>query len=69
MQKRYYVIDEDDEMSYSAKKESTEHFTSKRAAQKRAVAMANLNPGKLFFIAETIQFADAEVTPATYKTI
>ena len=67
--KRFYVIDEDNQTSFNAKKDAPEHFTKRRAAQKRAVELANSEPGKMFFICETIQFADAEVEPATYKDI
>lgn len=66
---RFYVIDEDHLTSYSAKDEAQESFATRAAANKRAVALANIEPGKMFFIAEAIAFADAEVTPATYKSI
>jgi len=69
MYKRFYVVGEDNLTSWSAKTEEAEHFTTRGAANKRAVALANSEPGKMFFIAEAIAFADAEVTPATYKSI
>lgn len=68
MKKRFYVIDEDNQTSFSAKTDSAEHFTTKAAAQRRAVALANSDPGKVFYICESIRFADAEVTPATHKS-
>ena len=67
--KRFYVIDEDNMTSWSGKKEAAESFPTRAAANRRAVALANSEPGKMFFIAEAIAFADAEVTPATYKSI
>lgn len=69
MRKRWYVIDEDNELSWSVKNDSSEHFATIGAAQKRAVECANLNPGKVYFICETVKFADAEVEPATYKVM
>ncbi len=68
MKKRFYVIDEDDQISYSAKKEAPEHFDTEAAARRRAVALANTEPGKAFYICESIKFADAEVAAATYKS-
>jgi hypothetical protein len=67
--KRWYVVDEDNQTSFSAKAEKAEHFTTKKAAQRRAVHLANTDPGKMFFIAEAVMFADAEVSTATYKAI
>lgn len=70
MRKLWFVIEDGNFLtSYDAKKEQGERFLTKRGAQKRAVHLANSEPGKLFWIAETIQFADAEVQTATYKTL
>lgn len=68
--KRWYVIDESENLtSYSAKKEVAEFFLTKRAARQRAVHLANTEPGKLFFIAETVEFAESEVSTATYQSV
>lgn len=45
------------------------HFTTEAAARRRAVELANCEPGKIFYICESIKFADAEVAPATYKSL
>lgn len=68
MKKRYYVINEENQTSYSAKKEAPEHFITEAASRRRAVELANTDPGKVFYICESVKFADAEVEPAAYKS-
>lgn len=63
------IGEKDNQTSWSAKKEAAEFFGTKGAAQKRAVTLANSEPGELFYICKVVQFADAEVESATYKMI
>lgn len=65
--KRFYVIDEDNLTSYSAKADASENFGTRTAAQKRAVDLANREPGKRFFVCEAVAVAQSEVVMATVR--
>lgn len=63
--KRFYVIDEDCQTSYSAKKDEAEYFSTLKAARSRALHLANTEPGKNFYICQTISVAVADVMTAS----
>lgn len=51
----FYVIDTADRsLSWSVKSESGEQFTSRKMAEKRAKELADLAPGTVFEIVQTI---------------
>jgi hypothetical protein len=66
--KRFYVIDEDHLTSFSAKADASETFGTRTAAQKRAVHLANTEPGKQFFICEAVAVAQSEVMTASVRS-
>lgn len=67
---KFYVIDaEDGSTSWSYKTESGECFKTVPAAQKRALELANSEPGKIFFICQAIQCAQAPVERAACKKV
>jgi hypothetical protein len=57
----FYVIDHDGNISYSAKREAPEHFTTRGAAIRRAQELAAIDPGKTVCVAEGIDLIICEV--------
>lgn len=62
--KMFWVIDESNLTSYSAKKDASEHFTTLAAAKSRALHLANCEPGKRFYICQAQSVAIADVMTA-----
>lgn len=69
MQKRFYVMDEENLASYSAKKDAPEHFTVEAAAIKRAGQLAESEPGKTFYVCTATRFAACKVARASVQYI
>jgi hypothetical protein len=63
MKIQFVVVDAENSISWSAKKEKGETFRSYVAAQKRAEEMASYEPGKPVGIYEKIGEAISEVRP------
>lgn len=67
--KMFWVIDEDNQTSFSAKKDASENFATLKAAKSRALHLANCEPGKNFVICQAVAVASAEVMTASTKSI
>lgn len=61
MQKRYFVLDSEGNVSWSAKTDAAEHFKTKSAAFQRARALAVSEPGKPVHVAETVEIVICKV--------
>jgi hypothetical protein len=66
---RFFVVSDSDELSWCARMEAGEHFTSETAALRRANELANSEPGVTFFIAESVGYAKAEIVPAATHSL
>lgn len=69
MKKRFYVIDEDNLTSYSARKDAPEYFAKEVDAIKRASALAESEPGKTFFVCAATRFATCKVEKSTVQYV
>lgn len=61
MQKKYFVMDSEGNVSWSAKTDAAEHFKTKSAAYQRARALAASEPGKPVHVTETVEIVIAKV--------
>lgn len=61
MKQRWFVVDNDGNMSWSEKLEGPESFKSYKAAEKRARELAEVFPGEDITIATTIATVGAAV--------
>lgn len=65
MKTLWFVVDLSGlQLSWSADSESGEKFRSFRAAQKRAVAMSQSEPGKTFLVCQATHVCSAAVGPS-----
>lgn len=68
MQKKFYVLDSEGNISWSAKTDAAEHFKTKSAAFQRARQLAASEPGKPVHVAETVEIVICKVgTPERVK--
>jgi hypothetical protein len=51
---RFYVIDGDNNASYSEKKDAAESFKTEAAAARRARELAEIEPGETFYICQAV---------------
>lgn len=62
MKKNFYVLDAEGNVSFSAKRDATEHFTTMSAALTRANELAVSEPGKPVHIASTVEIVMCEIS-------
>ena len=64
MKAKFFVIDGEGNPSYSAEKERPESFASLKAAKKRAIELAENEPGTEVHIARTLMISCCSVLSA-----
>lgn len=73
MEARFYVIDAEGNVSYSAKKDAPEHFKTRANAFQRARELAKSEPGRAVHVVETAEVVMCEISEpkrmATYKRV
>ena len=67
-QRRFVVVDAQNNLSWSVKKEAGETFKTYRAARKRAVEVAENDPGGEVLICETKNIVCADVKPVAVRS-
>lgn len=66
----YYVVDTYDvALSWDMKKERGQVFGSRSAAEKAAKQLAELEPGKLFEVVQSVASVSCAVAPPTVKPV
>ena len=69
MKAKWFVIDEDGNVSYSAKTQGPESFASRAAAVRRAKALADTQPGVEIHICKTDSIAVCSVLTPVVTTV
>jgi hypothetical protein len=57
----FFVIGEDNATTWNDDPEGAERFETRKQAEKRAVEMAEYEPGKIFLVCEAVAQVSAEV--------